>query len=161
SGCWPSCGAACPQPGCGTIVGATLEISMRALCEISDNDTVSLWDDGTALWTVSIASLIGADWKCPMSATVVLDLAASGLPGTVHLTPPVRAAARQSPCVGELGTHIQAVTPVDYVRLNVVACPCENPERITIQVDEPHNFSTPTPTSPGTCLLSHVACSNG
>lgn len=161
SGCWPSCGAACPQPGCGTIVGATLEISMRALCEISDNDTVSLWDDGTGLWTVSIASLIGADWKCPMSATVVLDLAASGLPGTVQLPPAVSAAVMQSLCDGELGMHIQDDTSVDYVRLNVVVCPCENPERITIQVDEPDNFSTPTPTSPGTCLLSHVACSNG
>jgi Concanavalin A-like lectin/glucanases superfamily len=160
TGCWPSCGPECPQPGCGTIVGAMLEVRMRSLGTISSNDTISFWDDGTALAGVTVGVAAGnPSWPAGATATLVFNFGPNPIPGTIHVPPSSGVLA--SLCDGELGLVMQDDTMMDYANLVVFVCPCDNQSLIGINRDAPDGFSGPTATTPSAALLAKAVCGSG
>ncbi|MFO0829616.1 MAG: LamG-like jellyroll fold domain-containing protein [Phycisphaerales bacterium] len=160
TGCWPSCGPDCPQPGCGTIVGATLAVHMRSLGTLSGNDTLGLYDGGSVLWAANIGTLTGnPGWPAGADATIVLNLGPNPLPNTIQV--PASSGVLASLCDGELGMLVQDDTMVDYAKLTVFVCPCEQGIRIPFERDSADDFTSPTPTTPSAALLAHVNCGAG
>ncbi|MBL9119249.1 MAG: hypothetical protein JNL80_04960 [Phycisphaerae bacterium] len=160
SGCWPSCGADCPQPGCGTIVGAMLEVQVRSLGTISDNDTISFWDDGTALFGVNVGAAAGnPTWPAGATATIVFNFGPNPIPGTVHVPPSTGVLG--SLCDGEFGLVMQDDTMMDHANLVVFVCPCDNQSTVTIERDQSDGFLGATPTTPSAALLAKAVCGSG
>jgi hypothetical protein len=160
TGCWPSCGPDCPQPGCGTIVGATLAIRMRSLGGLASNDSIGFYDEGSLVWSSNIGSLVGLPgWPLNSDVTVVLNFGPNPIPNTIHV--PASSAVLASLCDGELGMLVQDDTRVDYAKLTVFVCPCDQGIRIPIERDAPDAFSGPTPTTPSAALLAKVNCGSG
>jgi hypothetical protein len=117
------------------IVSARLEIKLRAECELSYNDTLGaqFTGSGTA-WNASIASLAGGTWNCGQEATIVLDLGA--LPGGANLIPLI--------CSNRfVDFRTQDDTTVDWARLTIEVCPCDNGRWRTYIAGIPDNFAPP------------------
>ncbi|MDZ4754975.1 MAG: LamG-like jellyroll fold domain-containing protein [Phycisphaerae bacterium] len=160
TGCWPSCGEDCPQPGCGTIIGATLEVRMKSFGGLASNDSLGLYDGGIHLWSSNIGTLTGnPGWPLNTVSTVVLNLGPNPIPGTIQV--PASSGALASLCDGELGMLVQDDTSVDYAKLTVFVCPCDAPIRIPFFVESADGFVGPTPTTPSAELLATVTCGSG
>ncbi|MBS0197104.1 MAG: hypothetical protein JSR77_10125 [Planctomycetes bacterium] len=102
---------------CG-IQTATLTITMRALCDISENDTLGLGKP--TLWATSIAA-IAPPWSCGQNATITLNLAA--LPGGGNIIPALNA-------LHYLDMIVQDDTMIDSAKLTITVCPCDGPYRV-------------------------------
>ncbi len=101
---------------CG-IVSARLDIRLRAECDIPGNDSINLMFNGTNFaWGSSIAALNGGTWNCPTETTISLNLAS--LPGGFNMLPLLNANRF-------LDIYIQDDTSVDWAKLTVQVCPCE------------------------------------
>lgn len=160
TGCWPSCGPGCPQPGCGTIVGATLAVRMKSLGGLASNDSIGLYDGGNVLWASNIGTLVGLPgWPLNSDVTVVLNLGPNPIPNTIQV--PTSSGVLASLCDGELGLLVQDDTRVDYAALTVFVCPCEQGIRIPFSRDAADGFVGPTPTTPSAALLAKVNCGSG
>ncbi len=160
TGCWPSCGPDCPQPGCGTIVGATLAVRMKSLGGLASNDSIGLYDGGSLVWASNIGTLVGLPgWPLNSDKTVVLNLGPNPIPNTIQV--PMSSGALASLCDGELGLLVQDDTRVDYAKLTVFVCPCDQGIRIPFSRDNADNFTTPTPTTPSAALVATVTCGSG
>ncbi|MBL9002409.1 MAG: hypothetical protein JNK25_14865 [Phycisphaerae bacterium] len=137
---------------CG-IVSASLEIRLRAECDISSNDTIHLqFNLGPNMfsWGRAIRDLPGAggSWECPAAATITLNLAA--LPtaaGTLNLIPQLNSDHY-------LDLYVQDDTTVDYARLTLRICPCEGGYRAYTN-GFGDNFA-PVPTDPATSRQSRL-----
>ena len=106
----------CWQPGC-LVVGARLEIGVRADGGLSQNDTISFRDGATSAWVYSVETLAGvANWASPTSAVISLDLA--NLPPDGNQVTDVLALLQD----GDLDVLVQDDTSVDYLRLDVEYC---------------------------------------
>lgn len=152
-GCWPWCPEGCGPNACGLIVGATLEIRLRAGGADASNDSINLFDGGTHLWGAPISSLAGGTWNPGQTTTITLNLAA--LP-----TAPFN--ILNSLCDGELGVYVQDDTGVDYMSLTVIHCPCDFPFRPFFERDDGDDFTTPSPSTPSAALQAAMsACQNG
>ncbi|MBS0195269.1 MAG: hypothetical protein JSR77_00765 [Planctomycetes bacterium] len=107
---------------CG-IVSATLEVHMRAECDIPENDSLNLafnLGPNTFSWGRQIKDLPGAGgtWSCPQDSTITLNLAALPLAsGTFNLIPQLNADHR-------LDMYVQDDTTVEYAKLTIRVCPC-------------------------------------
>lgn len=160
TGCWPHCGVNCEQPGCGTIVGAILEVRLQSLGTIASNDTLSFWDNGTALFGVNIGAAAGnPTWPAGATATLRFNFGPNPIPGTIHVPPSTGVLA--SLCDGEFGLVMQDDTMIDHAALSVFVCPCDNPTLVTFDRDNADGFNGPTPTTPSTDLLATVTCGAG
>ncbi|MBL9147552.1 MAG: hypothetical protein JNM94_02555 [Phycisphaerae bacterium] len=160
TGCWPSCGADCPSPGCGTIVGAMLEVRVRSLGTASSNDTISFWDNATGLFGGNIGGFAGiAGWPAGSTATLVFNFGPNPVPGTIHVPPSTGVLA--SLCDGEFSVVMQDDTMMDYANLVVFVCPCNDETTLTITRDGADQFTGPTPTTPSAELLATVTCGAG
>jgi hypothetical protein len=151
SGCWPSCpDGICSKSGCGTVVGATLEI--RVSSGGGNDDAIHFMNGGTSVSFALLSCLI-SPW--PGTDTITLDLAA--LPECFD-DPNIL----DTLCDGELGLYIEDDTGVDYATLTVVHCPCDSPFSPFFERDQDDDFMNPAPSTPAADLLAFMnACSNG
>jgi len=152
-GCWPSC--------CDILVGATLEIRLKAGPTIPQTDGLSFREDGTSLWSMRISNLPGAGgtWVTGQMQTFILDL--DNLPPDGNNTTSVLSSMLD----GDLDVFVQDDTAVDYIKLTVSACPCELPDSQPFDAGNPDNFDQsdgPEPNSPSAELLTKMQnCSAG
>lgn len=157
-GGWPSCGAADRGAGCGTIVGATLEIALRANDAGSVDDTIALFDGGTPIWggvDGLIATLAGRTWAAGAMTTLVVDL--DDLPASGGAT-----SILQSLLDGELGVLVRDDTSVDWMKLTVIHCAGEERGVVILEFDQPNDgFASPTATLPAPALVAQATCFAG
>ena len=121
---------------CG-IVGATLEVKLRAENDIPQNDSINLqWQGAGWGWGSVISALPGSGgtWNPGQTNTVVLNLAA--LPGGGSLLPFMN-------ITNALDVYLQDDTSIDYAKLTLIVCPCDGPYRVYTSGSF-DNFASPT-----------------
>lgn len=151
--CWPRCTtSSCDQPDCGVVLGATLQLLLKAGPPGSGTDqpdTISLWNNSTLLWSQDISVLNGGTWIPGTSQVILLDLADLPLDPSTGATQVLA-----SLYDGELTVVVSDDTSVDWMRAFVVVCECDDAFSDTHEFEQYDGFSGPTLADPRPELIS-------